>query len=46
MVEDGEYYWRGFDDRGVELEIIAVTKPDCLLVIHVFPVAPRERRTS
>jgi hypothetical protein len=33
--------WIGFDDRGAELEIIAIRKPDCFLVIHVFPVALR-----
>lgn len=41
----GEVYtWIGLDDRGAELEIIAVRKPDCILVIHVFPVALRRRQ--
>jgi hypothetical protein len=35
------YTWIGFDDRGAELEIIAIRKPDCILDIHVFPVALR-----
>ena len=37
------YTWIGFDDRRVELEIIAVRKPDSILIIHVFPVALRRR---
>jgi hypothetical protein len=43
-IENGEYSWRGLDDRGVELDVFAVTKPDCLLVIHVFPTALRALR--
>jgi hypothetical protein len=35
---------RSPDDRGVELEVIAVTKSDCLLVIHVFPTALKTLR--
>jgi hypothetical protein len=34
-----QWYWRGRDDRGVELEIVAVEKSDCLLVIHVKPTS-------
>lgn len=34
--------WIGEDERGRELEVVAVVKPDCLLVIHVFPTALRE----
>ena len=29
--------WIGYDDRGVELEIIAVDLYDMILVIHVMP---------
>ena len=29
--------WIGDDERGRELEIVAVERPDCLLVIHVMP---------
>ncbi|MCU1625038.1 MAG: hypothetical protein JWL79_3883 [Frankiales bacterium] len=29
--------WIGPDDRGVDLEIVAIVEPDCLLVIHVMP---------
>jgi hypothetical protein len=29
------------DERGLELEILAVEKPDCLLVIHVMPTQYR-----
>lgn len=34
---DDRLVFIGKDDRGVELEIIAVQLPDCLLVIHVMP---------
>ena len=30
--------WSAADERGRQLEIIAVEKPDCFLVIHVMPV--------
>ena len=40
---DDQYVWIGTDDRGVELEIVAVIKPDCLLVIHVMPTHLRRR---
>jgi hypothetical protein len=33
--------WIGEDDRGVELEIVAVVLPDYLLVIHVMPTQYR-----
>ena len=33
--------WVGPDDRGVELEIVAVALPDLYLVIHVMPTALR-----
>ena len=29
--------WVGYDDRGVELEIIAIDLYDMILVIHVMP---------
>lgn len=29
--------WVGADERGRELEIIAIGRPDCRLVIHVMP---------
>jgi hypothetical protein len=32
------------DDRGIELEIIAVELPDMWLVIHVMPTALRRNR--
>ncbi|MGH2916600.1 MAG: hypothetical protein ACRDMX_16605, partial [Solirubrobacteraceae bacterium] len=34
--EDG-IGWIGLDDRGVELEIYLLERPDVLLVIHVMP---------
>lgn len=36
-------YWIGTDRRGVELEIAAVARPDCLLVLHVMPTALRRK---
>ena len=33
--------WIGDDERGRELEIVAVDRPDCLLVIHVMPTHHR-----
>jgi hypothetical protein len=38
------YRWVGHDQRGVLLEVVAVQRPDCLLVIHVMPVHYRQRR--
>jgi hypothetical protein len=39
---DDRYLWVGQDDRGLELEIIAVIIPgEPLLVIHVMPTALR-----
>lgn len=32
-----QFLWIGRDSRGVLLEVIAVERPDCLLVIHVMP---------
>ena len=29
--------WISPDDRGLDLEIVAIVEPDCLLVIHVMP---------
>jgi len=29
--------WVGNDERGRELEVIAIERPDCLLVVHVMP---------
>ncbi|MGI8575558.1 MAG: hypothetical protein ACR2MA_09505 [Egibacteraceae bacterium] len=35
----------GPDDRGVDLEIVALVEPDYLLVIHVMPANFRRRST-
>jgi hypothetical protein len=37
--------WIGRDDRGVELEIVGLVKPDCLLIIHVMPTHYRKKRS-
>lgn len=34
--------WIGADERGRELEIVAVEKDDCYLVIHVMPTHYRK----
>jgi len=34
--------WIGLDERGRELEIVAVERPDCFLVIHVMPTHYRK----
>jgi hypothetical protein len=33
--------WIGVDDRGIELEIVALVLPDVVVVIHVMPTALR-----
>ena len=34
---DRRWLWIGTDDRGLELEVIAVETTDLVLVIHVMP---------
>lgn len=36
-VADARPVWIGQDDRGVELEIVALDLPDAVVVIHVMP---------
>ena len=31
------FSWVGQDERGRELEIVALDKPDCFLFVHVMP---------
>lgn len=38
---DARKVWLGPDDRGIELEIVAVVLPGELLIIHVMPTALR-----
>jgi hypothetical protein len=38
--------WQGLDDRGVELEIIAVVLIDYLLVTHVMPANFRRKKKT
>ena len=40
---DARKVWIGLDDRGVELEIVAVVLQAELLVIHVMPTARRRK---
>lgn len=41
---DPRLEWIGYDDRGLELEVIAVELPDMWMVIHVMPTALRRNR--
>ncbi len=38
--------WQGLDDRGVELEVIAVVLDENLLVTHVVPANFRRRKKT
>ena len=38
---DARLVWIGADDRGIELEIVALDLPDAIVVIHVLPTALR-----
>ena len=40
-MKDSQLLWIGMDDRGVELEVVAVKMEKYLLVIHVMPHAFR-----
>ncbi|HEU5265948.1 MAG TPA: hypothetical protein VFU35_04580 [Jatrophihabitans sp.] len=44
--DDGDEAWLyvGTDERGVEVEVIAVGQPDQLLVIHAMPTHHRRNR--
>jgi hypothetical protein len=41
--EDQKLLWIGYDDRGLELEVIALELSECILVIHVMPSSFRRR---
>jgi hypothetical protein len=41
--EREQFSWVGIDDRGLELEVVGVIKPDCLLIIRVMPAEFRRR---
>ena len=43
-VADARLVWVGLDDRGIELEIVALDLSDEWLVIHVMPTALRRNR--
>jgi len=40
--ESDRLVWIGVDTRGEVLEVVAVERPDCLLVIHAMPVKYRQ----
>lgn len=39
---DAQLYWLGLDDRGIELEIVALDLADAVVVIHVMPTTLRK----
>ncbi len=43
-IADARLVWVGLDDRGIELEVVALDLPDEWLVIHVMPTALRWNR--
>jgi hypothetical protein len=40
-IADARLVWIGSDDRGVELEIVALDLEDAIVVIHVMPTSLR-----
>lgn len=40
---DARLLWVGEDDRGIELEIVALDLPHAVVVIHVMPTGLRRR---
>ena len=36
---DARLVWIGPDDRGIELEVVALDLPEAIVVIHVMPTA-------
>ena len=40
---DSRLEWIGVDDRGIELEIVALDLPDAIAVVHVMPTALRRK---
>lgn len=40
-IADARLVWVGVDDRGVELEIVALDLGDAVVVIHVMPTSLR-----
>lgn len=43
---DEQWVWTGEDDRGVELHIVGVERPDCMLIIHVQPTSFEHQDTG
>ena len=42
--EDQKFLWIGHDDRGLELEVVALKLAEYTLIIHVMPRSFRGRR--
>lgn len=41
VTADARLVWIGEDDRGIELEVVALDLDDAVVVIHVMPTALR-----
>ena len=44
--EKVQWVWIAKDDRGLELEIVAVVLEQCLLITHVMPTSLRRRKKN
>lgn len=42
---DARLVWIGVDDRGIELEIVALDLDEAIVVVHVMPTALRKGPT-
>jgi hypothetical protein len=42
LTNETVYTWIGRDERGRELEIVGIERPDCVLIVHVMPSHYRE----
>jgi hypothetical protein len=42
-VADARLFWTGPDDRGIDLEIVALDLPEAVVIIHVMPTELRGR---
>ncbi len=40
-IADARLVWVGLDDRGIELEIVALDLDDVIVVLHVMPTSLR-----
>ncbi len=43
IIVRSRYYWLASDDRGLQLEVIAIADADAMVVIHVMPYQLRRK---